>query len=310
VREQEPIRKRTWRVLALLSPLVLALVVMAIFTAVGDTIPADGSRHGNGPITFVRSSGRAADIMIVDPGDGDVRPLVAGDGTRSTPAWSTDGLRLAFTERGAIGGGFHIHVLDASGPQQLTEGPWIDGSPAWSPDGSRIAFASNRGGQGFGIFVMDADGSGLVRVADGQTPCWSPDGSRIAFVRSVGGRFDVLTMAPDGRDVREVTDHAADDRDPSWAPDGRLVFASDREGSFDLYVAGADGGSVRRLTRGSHDDRDPSWAPDGSAIVFSRWTERSADLWIIGVEGKDARRLTSDPLFDIAPAWQPAGPRG
>jgi dipeptidyl aminopeptidase/acylaminoacyl peptidase len=35
--------------------------------------------------------------------------------------------------------------------------------PAFSPDGSRIAFASNRDGN-FEIYVMDADGTNLVRV--------------------------------------------------------------------------------------------------------------------------------------------------
>ena len=37
-------------------------------------------------------------------------------------------------------------------------------SLAWSPDGRRIAFVSNRDGS-YGIYVMNADGSGQRRLA-------------------------------------------------------------------------------------------------------------------------------------------------
>ena len=48
---------------------------------------------------------------------------------------------------------------------------------AWSPDGSRIAFHL-----GDGIAVINADGTGLVRLPDRLSAGsigWSPDGTRI-----------------------------------------------------------------------------------------------------------------------------------
>jgi hypothetical protein len=60
--------------------------------------------------------------------------------------------------------------------------------PAWSPDGSRIAFI---GGTAHGeemrngaIYVADADGSNVTRIADAterRAPIWSPDGQWLLY---------------------------------------------------------------------------------------------------------------------------------
>ncbi len=52
---------------------------------------------------------------------------------------------------------------DGSGRRNLTLDPAYDGDPMWSPDGRRIAFVSNRDGV-YGIYVMNADGSGQRRL--------------------------------------------------------------------------------------------------------------------------------------------------
>jgi TolB protein len=50
-------------------------------------------------------------------------------------------------------------------------------APAWSPDGGRIAFIGDRDGNDQ-LYVMNADGSGLVRLTRGQAdkdaPAWRP----------------------------------------------------------------------------------------------------------------------------------------
>ena len=63
----------------------------------------------------------------------------------------------------------------------LTNNRVRDASPAWSPDGTRIAFASERDGNleiySRDIYVMNANGSGLVRLTNGLAgsgPAWQP----------------------------------------------------------------------------------------------------------------------------------------
>jgi Tol biopolymer transport system component len=92
--------------------------------------------------------------------------------------WSPDGRYLAFEVDGVI----RRVGWDGSDPRQLTEGH----SPAWSPDGSRIAFTREDFATDIEgvlqpvsrIFVMNADGTGVLRLTLGLTmdvePAWAP----------------------------------------------------------------------------------------------------------------------------------------
>ncbi|NIW43763.1 MAG: hypothetical protein GWN30_02975, partial [Gammaproteobacteria bacterium] len=58
--------------------------------------------------------------------------------------------------------------------------------------GGKILFSSYRDGESE-IYMMDADGSNLIRLTDLDDrvaqPVWSPDGQRIAFVRRIQGMY-------------------------------------------------------------------------------------------------------------------------
>ena len=77
--------------------------------------------------------------------------------------------------------------------------------------------------------------------------------------------FNLFTAKVDGTDVRQLTQGAGNNEDPSWAPDGRyLVFTSSRSGRKKLFVTDAAGASQVQLTHGGGDDSSPTW---------SRWLE-------------------------------------
>ena len=111
--------------------------------------------HGS-RIAFVRTN----EIRVLDLRHGTEKALVLpARAFVGRVAWSPDGKRLAYEDRGEI---YTVNV-DGSGRRRLTrDGVW-EGEPAWAPDG-RIVFA--RGGRwGFRdvrptrIYVMDADGT-------------------------------------------------------------------------------------------------------------------------------------------------------
>jgi dipeptidyl aminopeptidase/acylaminoacyl peptidase len=148
----------------------------------------------------------------------------------SEPAWSPDANRIAFTRRiiepGAPLADDEIYVMDADGSDlvRLTHNPSgffgapNDLGPSWSPDGSQIVFSSRRDDR-FGVFVMNADGSGLHRLADGpggSWPAWSPDGSRITYASPP---HDIVTIKVDGSDILNLTrTTGVSELNPDWQP--------------------------------------------------------------------------------------------
>lgn len=71
--------------------------------------------------------------------------------------------------------------IDGSNAQQLTVSKdEFAGFPKWSPSGRKIVFQSNKKRGNFDIFVMNANGTGLVQLttneSDDLTPFWAQDG--------------------------------------------------------------------------------------------------------------------------------------
>ena len=72
---------------------------------------------------------------------------------------------------------------------------------------------------------MNADGSNLVNISDDvgfeQLPTWSPDGERIAFASDRSGNFEVYLVDPDGSNLLNISNSAAEVDAPgtqAWGP--------------------------------------------------------------------------------------------
>lgn len=135
--------------------------------------------------------------------------------------------------------------------------------------------------------------------------------------------FHLFAMAPDGSDLRQLTDGAEDDFDPCPLPDGGVAFMSTRRGgfarcnnawepcaSYTLHRMNADGTGIRTLSVHETSEWHPSVLHDGR-IVYIRWdyVDRSAanfhGLWVCNPDGTGVTSLFGNYTMRINACYQP-----
>jgi Tol biopolymer transport system component len=216
-----------------------------------------------------------------------------------TPTISPDGSRIAYSTEKAI----CIHEIATGETERMTEPGVYPMFPEWSPNGRHLAFWSSSIVPGdAGFWVLDIDTRDIVAVLPWwrvTRPTWSPRGDALAYEVD-GDIFIVDVITGDQRPA--IVNENAQDRYPSWSPDGgRFAFTSDRDGPRDVYAEDLDGRNVRRLTK-MGGVAWPRWTPDGREVVFSASRGGNADIYIVDTEGGAPRRLTQHPSSD----WYPS----
>ena len=188
------------------------------------------------------------------------------------------------------------------------------GPLAWSPDGQRIVFDAGSDFEAtrladHKLYVINADGSGLDQITDGEgndiAPVWSPDGEWIAFHRSCG----LWIVRPDGSDQRKLLER--DDEfcaaSIAWSPDGQRIAFSNAVGAAlrGIWVIGRDGDDLRQV----HVFEPPpqfgqvAWSPDGRQIAC--WYEedgRVAGLLMSADGGGEPKMLEGKE--DVPHSWR------
>lgn len=141
------------------------------------------------------------------------------------------------------------------------------------------------------------------------------DPTHIAFTSPREGNNEIYIMETKGKNLQNLTNHPAQDRQPTFSPDGQwMAFVSDRDdGTNRIYLMNRSRNELRSLTKhlASKGDFDPDWSPDGQWIVFtSRADIPKADpnIYKINVNSGAAQQLT-DTGYNRFPEWSPDGDR-
>lgn len=229
---------------------------------------------------------------------------------------------------GAAGGGVTpeaTHTFPPAVTQKVAATETLD--PTSTPEAlpeplsGSIVFYSDRNGNP-DIYLMNADGTGLVQLTDDpaydDSPALSPDGSRIAFLTARHDPdphfpnliYEIYIMDSDGSNLRRLTNNDVPETHPAWSPDGeKITFDADYDGDgyYEIYTVGADGSNLTRLTENQANDQFAEWSPDGTQIAFSSDRNDSWDIFVMNPDGSDQHSLTSDGVWELFPAWSPDG---
>ena len=196
-----------------------------------DGMSTAGSIAPDGSVVFeeqVSSAGGVVGTRIVRvvPSTGE-RTVISSsaDGVDWGPSVSPDGSSIALfhvaSDANGVGGAISLDLMgsDGSGRRSIVGS---DALPAvtdvsgvsWSPDGTRLAFGLYTQDHALEVYVVNADGSGLARIAtDAAFPSWSPDGGRISFSRG----DTLFTMDPQGGHVLDTGVSLVDPGGNGWS---------------------------------------------------------------------------------------------
>ena len=120
----------------------------------------------------------------------------------------------------------------------------------------------------------------------------------IVFGANTGNGYQLYTVRPNGRRLRQITQVAGDALNPDWSPDGRsLVFELATEEGASIALIDRDGGGLTNLTpEPVCCQGQPSFAPDGRHIYFERTDIVTGDQRLAAY----VERCTARPAFQRA----------
>jgi len=218
---------------------------------------------------------------------GSMTRLTDGAGFDIEPAWSPDGLRIAYVNSPDFAGGpLRIIRADDGAQVPLPKEVTADEKLAFGPDGARVLGRFHAPGRN-ALAWFDLNTGALTPVPTGSLHPYryalSHDGRRIAFTTTQdipdqqsgnnGPEADLWTVPSGGGEPTKVVRFPARIHDLCWtAGDRALVVATELGGVHsDLWEVPLDDPErgARRLTFGQADEHRPSCSGDGRWLVYT-----------------------------------------
>jgi Tol biopolymer transport system component len=145
-------------------------------------------------------------------------------------------------------------------------------------------------------------------------PALSRDGTMVVYASDHGadGQLDLWLQRIAGGQPLRLTDAPADERQPDFSPDGRLIaFRSNRDGGG-VYVMPSLGGNARLV---AEHGRRPRFSPDGRNIAYWAGPWLSAQgprapgsaVFVVPATGGTPRRVAEGFVTARDPIWSPDG---
>jgi hypothetical protein len=242
-------------------------------------------------------------------------PSLSPDGKRAVFFSERDRLSLDLFLADVKGGRVIRKLATTAASARFDSLQALRSTGTWSPEGDWFAFPAVRQGHATLMLVPMREGQKnreLVFDRLGQilTATWSPDGKSIAFSALAGGFTDLYVFTLATNTLRQLTDDAPADLQPSWSHDGRTIafvterYASDLEalrfGRPLLARLDVETGAVRHIDVGElRAQLSPQWSLNDDAIYFIGDGEGVANVYRVGLTAPEAAGYTLEQLTSV-----------
>jgi hypothetical protein len=233
----------------------------------------------------------------------------------SSPSWSNDGKRIAFT--GVDKGGFSdLYILEVASNKltRLTNDLYDDRDPCFSPNDDRLVFSSDRSStRSYNLFLYDLNDNNISYLTYGEesysTPHWAKDGRKIFFTSNMDGVLNVWAIDSSQfsknlrrdnlatREIRKITNFSTSAYDPEYTENDQLIFSSFE--NFKFHIRMIDSVSRRFDTSAFIHKFDFSkitdpWTIDTKEISSTATVEPYQESYNLDIA---ASQVSTDPIF-------------
>ena len=256
----------------------------------------------------------AGDLYSVPSSGGTAHQLTSDIGYEMFARFSPDGKQIAFT--GQYDGNTEVFTIPSDGgiPQRITHTATLGRDlvsdrmgpnnivMGWTPDSKQIVYRSRK--QSFNdfkgqLFLAPAQGgiSTELPLAEGGFCSYSPSGKQLAFNRVFrefrtwkyyrGGMADDIWIFDfDTKEVKNISNHIAQDIFPMWAGD-EIFFLSDRDRIMNIFVYNT---KTQQTSKVTHFDEFDCKFPSigGNYIVF----ENGGYIYKMNVNDKKPEKVS------------------
>jgi serine/threonine protein kinase len=215
-------------------------------------------------------------------------------------AWSPNGKTIAAVYRETRNSAVLIEVPVQGGPERpLLRHPWIrlEGL-SWVPDGRGLIVSAQEIPDEPIQLVYVSYPKGEARKITNDFNWYfgvslTADSSTLTTVRDDYASDIWVGPLANPDDAQPVTSSARAQQ-PSWSPDGRIVYLTEETPRKNVWIMGSDGSNPRPLTDSKEQVADitPRVSPDGRYVVYGSDRAGGFQIWRMDIDGNNARQLT------------------
>ena len=254
----------------------------------------------------VMEDDRTSALWTLDADGTDHTKLTSRATDESSPRWSPDGSKIAFTSAADDHGTeIYVHWVEQNKTARITQLENAPSGLSWSPDGTHLAFS---------MHVSAPEPTLASRPEPPEGADWAEPPrveTRLNHESDGTGVLDygydhLFVVRADGGRARQVT--AGDSHHssrPVWTADGdALIYSANRHDNWErerrnteLYAVPVDGdGTSSPLTERFGPDHTPRVSPDGETIAYLGYddevqTYQVTRLYVMDRDGSDRRAV-------------------